>query len=43
MGKIRNERNVYFRDRAAVLGTTVRERYKFKSTNKSTEAGKAIA
>ena len=43
MGKIRNAINVYFTDCTVVLGTTVRERYKFKSTNKSSEAGKAIA
>eukprot|EP01050_Picozoa_sp_SAG11_P032841 SAG11_NODE_10864_length_800_cov_1.222539_1_plen_46_part_01 len=35
MGKIRNATNVYFTDRIVVLGTTIRERYKFKSTNKS--------
>eukprot|EP01050_Picozoa_sp_SAG11_P040180 SAG11_NODE_17325_length_521_cov_2.229858_1_plen_41_part_00 len=40
MGKIRNERNVYFTDRAVVLRN---ERYKFKSTNKSAAGGKAIA
>ena len=43
MGKIRNATNVYFTDRTVVLGTTIRERYMFKSTNKSAEAGKAIA
>ena len=43
MGKIRNERNVYLTDRAVVLGTTVRERYKLRVLINHAEAGKAIA
>eukprot|EP01050_Picozoa_sp_SAG11_P007474 SAG11_NODE_625_length_8104_cov_12.962898_1_plen_44_part_00 len=43
MGKIRNERNLYFTDRAVVLGTTVRERYKLRVLINHAKAGKAIA